>query len=69
MLVDFTGGTVDKNQPANTGDTGSIPDPGRLHKWGATKPIHHTTELLCLEPVLYNNRSQHNEKPTHHSEE
>ena len=32
MLVDFTGGTVDKNQPANTGDTGSIPDPGRFHK-------------------------------------
>ena len=29
--VDFPGGTVDKNLPANVGDTGLIPGPGRFH--------------------------------------
>ena len=29
---DFAGGTVDKNRPANAGDTSSIPGPGRFHK-------------------------------------
>ena len=28
---DFPGGPVVKNPPANAGDTGSIPGPGRLH--------------------------------------
>ena len=28
---DFPGGIVDKNSPANAGDTGLIPDPGRFH--------------------------------------
>ena len=28
---DFPGGLVVKNLPANAGDTGSIPDPGRSH--------------------------------------
>ena len=28
---DFPGGTVVKSLPANTGDTGSIPGPGRSH--------------------------------------
>ena len=28
---DFPGGAVVKNLPANTGDIGSIPDPGRFH--------------------------------------
>ena len=27
----FPGGTVDKNLPANAGDTGSNPGPGRFH--------------------------------------
>ena len=32
---DFHGGTVDKNQPANAGYMGSIPDPGQFHMlWG-----------------------------------
>ena len=30
-IVDFPGGTVDKNPPSNAGDTGSIPDPGKSH--------------------------------------
>ena len=28
---DFPGGAVVKNSPANAGDTGSIPGPGRSH--------------------------------------
>ena len=28
---DFPGGTVVKNPPANAGDTGSSPGPGRFH--------------------------------------
>ena len=32
---DFSGGTVDKNPPANAGDTSSIPGQGRFHMpWG-----------------------------------
>ena len=29
---DFPGGTVVKNPPANAGDTGSSPGPGRSHR-------------------------------------
>ena len=29
--MDFPGGTVVKNPPANAGDTGSSPGPGRSH--------------------------------------
>ena len=37
----FPGGTVVKNPPANAGDTGLSPDPGRSHMRGATKPVSH----------------------------
>ena len=30
-IRDFLGGAVVKNPPANTGDTGSSPGPGRSH--------------------------------------
>ena len=30
-MRDFPGGTMDKNLPANTGDTGLIPGLGRFH--------------------------------------
>ena len=30
-LQDFPGGVADKNLPANAGDMGSIPGPGRSH--------------------------------------
>jgi len=29
--LNFPGGAMDKNPPANAGDTGSIPGPGRFH--------------------------------------
>ena len=31
VLLGFPGGTVVKNPPANAGDTGSCPGPGRSH--------------------------------------
>ena len=30
--MDFLGGTVDRNLPANAGDTGLISGPGKFHK-------------------------------------
>ena len=30
-MQDFSGGKVDRNLPANAGDTGLIPDLGRFH--------------------------------------
>ena len=46
-----------KNPPANAGDMGSSPGPGRSHM------------PRSLEPVLCNKRSHGNEKPVHHNEE
>ena len=37
----FPGGTVAGNLPANAGDTGSSPAPGRSECRRATKPMHH----------------------------
>ena len=37
----FPGGSVVKDSPANAGDTGSIPDMGRLACHRATKPVCH----------------------------
>ena len=31
MSLGFLGGSVVKNPPANAGDTGAFPDPGRSH--------------------------------------
>ena len=45
--MDFPGGTVDENPPADAGDTGSIPGPGRFHKPHAPQllsPCATTTE-------------------------
>ena len=58
----FPGGAVVENPSANAGDTGLSLGPGRSHMLQLLKP-------MCLEPVLHNKRSHHNEKPTHHSEE
>ena len=73
-LGDFPGGTVVKNPPANAGDTGSSPGPGRSHMPRSNQA--HGPQLLSsrtcepqllkpahLEPVLHNKRSHHNEKP------
>ena len=67
---DFPGGTVVKNPPANAGDTGSAlvwEDPTCRE---ATKPcVPQLLKPVCLEPVLRNKRSHHNEKPMHCKEE
>ena len=39
--ANFSGREVVRNLPANAGDTGSIPDPGRSHIRRATKPVSH----------------------------
>ena len=45
---DFPGGTLDKNPPANAGDTVSIPGPGRSHiPVEQLSPCVTTTEPVC----------------------
>ena len=57
---DFPGGSVVKNPPANAGDTGSIPGPGRSHMpWSNSA---HAPQLLSLhsrahKPQLLSPRS------------
>ena len=67
---DFPGGTVVKNPPANTGDTGLSPGPGRSHmlrsNWARAPQL---LKPARLEPELHNKRSHRNEKPAHHNEE
>ena len=78
----FPGGAVVENLPANAGDTGSNPGPGRSHMPRSNYAcVPQLLSLYCrarepqllkpmpLEPVLHNKRSHRNEKPTHRSEE
>ena len=76
------GGAVVKSPPANAGDTGSSPGPGKSHMPRSSEA--RALELLSLrsrvrepqlrkraglEPVLRNKRSHRNEKPAHRREE
>ena len=71
MTRDLPGGAVVKNPPANAGDMGSIPGPGRSHM-----PVRHNywacmPQLLKpahLEPELCNKRSHRTEKTAHGNE-
>ena len=81
-LLDFLGGAVVENLPANAGDTGSGPGPGGSHMlWSSWA---HEPQLLSLrsgarepqllksthlKPVLHNRRGHCNERPMHRSEE
>ena len=71
-----------KNPPANTGDTGSSPGPGRSHmprsnyarvpQLLSLRSRAHEPQLLKpmhLEPTLRNKRSHCNEKPAHRNKE
>ena len=49
----FPGGSLIQN-PANAGDTGSIPDLGRFTCHGATKPMRHNYCSCALEPRSHN---------------
>ena len=60
LIWDFAGGTVVKNPPANAGDTGSSPGPGRSHMPWSNKA--HAPQLLSLcsrahEPQLLRPRA------------
>ena len=55
---DFPGGPVDKNPPANAGNTGSIPGTGRSHPPQDNET--HTAQLLSLPSRA---RAPHLEKP------
>ena len=81
-VLGFPGGTVVENPPANAGNTGSSPGPGRSHmprSNSARAPQllslcsrAHEPQLLkpaLLEPVLHNERSHRSEKPAHCNEE
>jgi len=67
---------VDKNPPANVGDTGPIPGPGKFHMLlgnQARMPqlmslCAELLEPMCLEPVP-DKRSHCNKKPVYHNEE
>ena len=76
VLEDFPGGRVVKNLPANTGDVGSIPGPGRFHMlWSNQVCAPHLLSqgyralrpqllsLPALEPVLSEKRSHRDKKP------
>ena len=78
----FPGGAVVKNPPANAGDTGLSPGPGRSHMpWSnytrapqlpslcSTAREPQLLKPTCLEPMLRNKRSHRNEKPAHSNEE
>ena len=78
----FPGGAVVKNLPANVGDTGSSPGPGRSHMPRSNEARVPQLLSLCsrgrepqllnptrLEPVLRNKRSHCNEKPAHRNRE
>ena len=58
-----------KNPPANAGDVGSIPDPGRSHMlWSNKARVPQLLSQCALESVLHNKRSHGTEKPSHHNE-
>ena len=55
------------NLPANVGDAGSIPGPGRFHVLRNDYVRVLQLLSLCLEPVFHNRRSHHKE-PLHHNQ-
>ena len=61
----FPGGAVAKNPPANTGDKGSIPGPGRFHMARATKPVLQSPRAATTEPMSCNYWSLHAKASTH----
>ena len=64
--MDFPGVPVVENLPADAGETGSFPAPGRSHMLQANSPGHNYW-AYTLESKSYNKISHHNEKPTHNN--
>ena len=70
MAGGFPGGAVAGSLPANAGDTGSGPGPGRSHvPWGNWAREPRLLRPVRLEPVLQNERGHRSGRPAHHSEE
>ena len=66
---DFPGSPVDKNPPANAGDTSLISDTGRSHMLqGNQARAPQLLKPTRLEPVLRNKWSHPNEKSAHSKE-
>ena len=66
--MDYPGGPVVKNPPANAGDMGSIPGLGRpCMPWSKQARVPRPLKPMILKPVLCNQRSHGNEKPVHHN--
>ena len=71
-MLDFPGGAMVNNPPANAEDISSIPDLGRIHVVEQLSPCVLTIEPVhrdyrsprALEPALHK-ESHHNEKPVH----
>ena len=64
--MELPGGVAVKNLPATAGNTGSIPGPGRSHMLqGNYASVPQLLKGTCLEPMLHNKRSHHNEKLAH----
>ena len=66
---EFPGGVVVENPPANAGDKGSTPGPGRSHMpWSNEARAPQLRSLRAQSPGS-TMRSHHNEKPAHRNEE
>ena len=66
-VLDFLGGPVVKNPPANAGDLGSIPGPGRSPILQGSKPICHNywaCDLQQEKSVQWEARTVQWRKPT-----
>ena len=72
---DFPDGPVVNNPCANAGNMSSVRGLEDSTCCRATNPLCHNCwahalqllKLICLEPMLHNQRSHPNEKPTHHN--
>ena len=61
---DSPSGPVVKNLPADAGDAGSIPGPGRLHMPGGSKPrAPQLLKPVHPEPTGHSKRGPHREEP------
>ena len=59
-----------KNPPANAGNTGSSPRPGRCHMPQSNKArVPQLLKPAHLEPVLGNKSSHRDEQPAHRNQE
>ena len=65
----FPGGPVVKSPPANAGDTGSLPGPGRSQVPWATKPVHRNYWSPQSRALQSETReaSTTRKKPAHHN--